>query len=80
MRLIFKHTTTIGIREKAVSRYTLDRQLETVDTPYGKLRRKRSSGYGVTRVKLEYDDLARIAEEEGLSLQEARELLKDYER
>lgn len=79
VRLIFKHTTTIGVREKAVSRYTLDRQLETVDTPFGKLRRKRSSGYGVTRVKLEYDDLARIAEEEGLSLQEARELLKDYE-
>ena len=80
VRLIFKHTATIGVREKAVSRYTLDRQLETVDTPYGKLRRKRSSGCGVTRVKLEYDDLARVAEEEGLSLQEARELLKDYER
>ena len=79
-RLIFMHTTTIGIRETAVDRYTLDRKIETVETPFGMIRRKRSSGYGVTRVKLEYDDLARIADEKRISLAQARELLKEYER
>jgi uncharacterized protein (DUF111 family) len=39
-----------------------------VDTPYGKIRRKVSTGYGVQRVKLEHDDLARIAKEQNLSL------------
>ena len=78
-RLIFRHTTTIGIRETAIDRYVLDRQIETVRTPYGTVRRKRSSGYGVKRVKLEYDDLVRIADERGISLQETRAILKDYE-
>ena len=60
-RLIFKHTTTIGVRESLLNRYTLDRATETVETAHGDVRRKTSSGYGVTREKIEYDDLAKIA-------------------
>ena len=47
-------------------------KIETIETPSGPVRRKISSGYGVTREKLEFDDLARIAEAEGLSLEEVR--------
>ena len=61
--LIFMHTTTIGVRESVMKRYVLDRELETVQTPYGGVRCKVSSGYGVSRVKYEYDDLSRIAKE-----------------
>ena len=53
-------------------RYVLDRKLETVQTPYGDVRRKVSSGYGVSRVKYEYDDLSRIAKEHNISLDEVR--------
>lgn len=70
--LIFRHTTTIGIRETATRRYVLDRTIETVQTEYGEIRRKTVSGYGVTRSKYEYEDLARIAKERGLSLHEIR--------
>ena len=70
VRLIFRHTTTLGIREKRCERYVLERSIDTVDTPYGKIRRKVSTGYGVQRVKLEYDDLARIAKEQSMSLSE----------
>ena len=70
VRLIFQHTTTLGIREKRCERYVLERSIDTVDTPYGKIRRKVSTGYGVQRVKLEYDDLARIAKEQSMSLSE----------
>ena len=45
--------------------------METVDTPYGPVRKKVSSGYGVRREKFEYEDLARIARVENLSLSEA---------
>lgn len=75
--LIFKHTTTIGIRETATKRYVLDRQIETLDTPYGKVRRKDSSGYGTTRSKYEYEDLSNIAKERNISLEEARKLVED---
>lgn len=74
--LLFKHTTTIGVRETRFHRYVLCRSSETLDTPYGKVRRKTSSGYGVTRVKYEYDDLSRIAREQGVSLKEAREKIE----
>ncbi len=72
--LLFKHTTTLGIREAVMQRYVLKRDLVTIDTPYGRVRRKDSEGYGVKRSKYEYDDLSRIAREKGVSLREAREL------
>ena len=72
VRVIFQKTTTIGVREHACSRYTLKRSFETVQTPYGEVQKKISSGYGVTREKYEYEDLARIAREQGLSLAEVR--------
>ena len=68
--LIFKHTTTLGIREKLCNRYTLTRREEIVQTPYGPVRQKISSGYGVERSKYEYEDLAKIAKENGLSLKD----------
>lgn len=68
VRLIFKHTTTIGIRENVYKRYTLERSEETVQTRYGDIRKKISTGYGVTREKYEYEDLARAARENGISI------------
>ncbi|MBP5669309.1 MAG: nickel pincer cofactor biosynthesis protein LarC, partial [Lachnospiraceae bacterium] len=72
---IFKHTTTIGIRECAMKRYVLNRSVETVETPGGIIHRKVSEGYGTKREKAEFEDLARIAREQGISLWEARENL-----
>ena len=72
--LLLRHTTTIGVREHLCRRYTLTRTQDTVDTLYGPVRRKTSQGYGVTRSKYEYEDLARIADAQGLSLAEVRAL------
>ncbi len=76
VRLIFRYTSTIGIRELISERYILDRSEETLDTAYGRVRCKRVSGYGVDRCKFEYEDLARIAREQGVSIAEARELVR----
>lgn len=65
---LFRHTTTLGIRENQLHRYTLTRRTETMDTPYGPVRQKISSGYGVERSKPEYDDLTKIAREQEISL------------
>ncbi len=70
----FKHTNTIGIRESVCKRYTLSRHFETVETEKGSVRKKISEGYGVRREKLEFDDLAKIANENNISLKEARAL------
>ena len=75
VQLLFKHTTTIGIRETKMQRYTLDRKIYEVDTSLGSVRVKISSGYGVTRKKVEYEDLARLAKEKGIPLSEAEEII-----
>ena len=73
-QLIFKHTTTLGIRESEKRRTVLQRSFSQVETPYGTVRRKDSTGHGVQRGKYEFDDLARIAREQNITLREAAEL------
>lgn len=74
--LLFQYTTTLGVRETVCRRATLQRHTETVDTPYGPVRKKVSSGYGITRGKYEYEDLAKIARERGKSIPSILEELK----
>jgi uncharacterized protein (TIGR00299 family) protein len=59
---IFSNTTTLGVRRRLCDRYELQRETETVSTPYGEIRVKRG--------KPEYEDLARIARKTGRSLLE----------
>ncbi|MBR1586599.1 MAG: nickel pincer cofactor biosynthesis protein LarC [Clostridia bacterium] len=70
--LILRHTTTLGVRRVACARYTLPRTVETVDTPCGPVRVKVAKGPGFTKSKAEYDDLARIARDQGIPLDEAK--------
>ena len=77
---IFKYTTTLGVRENTYNRYTLMREINKIDTPYGEIRVKRSYGHGVEREKLEYEDLAGIARTTGKSLIELKNELVDNER
>lgn len=65
--LIFRNTTTLGVRECRCRRYALSRAERTEETPYGKLRVKTASGWGVVRSKPEYDDVARLAGQSGES-------------
>lgn len=76
---MFRHTTTLGVRESSCRRYVLRRELDTLDTPWGPVRRKTSGGYGVSRAKYEYEDLARIARERGIGLDQARGLVEGGE-
>ena len=75
LELIFKHTTTIGIREKKIQRYILDRRIEETQTPYGIVHTKVSEGYGTVRRKPEYEDLAKIAAQQDKSLMEIKKNL-----
>ncbi len=74
--LIFRYTTTIGIREIISERYILEREEKLIDTPYGKVRCKFVSGFGTKRHKFEYEDLARIAKERGTGISDVRSELE----
>ena len=73
LTLIFRHTTTLGVRENRLHRYILDRKTEAVQTPYGPVRQKIATGYGVERKKYEFEDIARLARENDLSLKDITE-------
>ena len=71
-RLMLKLTTTLGVRCRRLRRYTLAREGVTLDTAYGEVRAKRSHGFGVDRVKPEFDDVCAIARREGISPRDVR--------
>ena len=70
LKNIFKHTTTLGIKEYRPLRYALKRELMKEETLFGEVQKKISKGYGVERTKYEYDDLIRIAQDNDQSLEE----------
>ena len=70
--VMMKHTTTLGIRRQDMSRYVLERRMETVTTAFGDIRIKRAAGMGVERSKPEYEDVAALAREHGVSLETIR--------
>ncbi|MCQ2407053.1 MAG: nickel pincer cofactor biosynthesis protein LarC [Oscillospiraceae bacterium] len=74
--LIFRHTSTLGVRIHVCERDTLTRRTEQIETALGTVRVKCAEGCGVTREKPEFDDLARIAEEQSLSLRAVAEIVK----
>jgi len=72
--LMFRETTTIGIRVSTVLRTSVSRDTETRETPFGNVTFKVSKlGETVLNVKPEYEDLRSIAESEGIPM-------KDLER
>ncbi|NCC69376.1 MAG: DUF111 family protein, partial [Clostridia bacterium] len=69
--IMFKHTTTIGLRVSREERYVLNRSTDVVQTEYGPIRVKKSGLGGLEKMKPEFEDLARIARENGMTLTEA---------
>ncbi len=68
LHLMFKYTTTLGIRENLMQRHVLHRSIETKETKFGNIPCKISTGFGVSRSKYEYEDLARIARAQNMSI------------
>ena len=73
---LFRHTTTLGVRELLCPRYPLLRSFREAETPWGPVTVKRAEGWGVSREKPEFEDLAKIAREQNLSLRDVKEKIK----
>jgi hypothetical protein len=70
-RLIFTHTTTLGVRRRLMARSILHRRHETVQTPYGPIRVKVGSGADTEfTASPEYSDCAAAAAAHGVSVKE----------
>ena len=69
--LLFRETTTIGVRTYEARRRVLERQTVSVETPHGTVRMKiaRLNGH-VLNAAPEYEDCQRLAAERGVPLKE----------
>ena len=73
--IIFRETTTLGIRERTQSRSILDREIQSVETQYGTVRVKIASwGEGeekqIINVQPEYEDCATLARQHNIPWRE----------
>lgn len=74
--IIFNNSTTIGLREYPVTKTVLDRQEKEIETELGKVRVKCSYFQGKEiRFKPEFEDLKKLADQHGLSLNEVEKII-----
>ncbi len=74
---MMKHTSTLGIRRQEMSRYVLQRSVETLSISYGEVRMKQASGMGVKRSKPEFEDVAALARKYQVPLRTIREKITE---
>lgn len=74
---IFKHTSTIGIRESVMNRYVLNRKIEEKHTKLGTIQVKKSFGYGCEKEKVEYSTLSELALKNNMSISQVKKLISE---
>jgi uncharacterized protein (TIGR00299 family) protein len=78
-KIIFTHSTSIGIREQTLSKSILRREIISVETPYGKIQVKQSYYNGkLINAKPESDDCRRLAEQHEVSLDEIEKAVMNH--
>ena len=74
--VIFKHTTSIGLRYRREQRTILNRQNTAVMTPFGEVRGKVIDFDGSRYVYPEYEDVKAIAQKQGLSIRDVFDICR----
>lgn len=75
--IIFRETTTIGIRRQVLERSILDREIKTVSTSLGNAKVKVCTyPDGEREMYPEYEDVARLAKKNSISYQKAYDIIK----
>ncbi|MBD0345561.1 MAG: nickel pincer cofactor biosynthesis protein LarC [Coleofasciculus sp. Co-bin14] len=77
--VVFRETTTLGVRRLTQQRAILERDIQRVQTEYGEIRVKvawseRSSRKTITNMQPEYEDCAELARANNLSWREVHQL------
>lgn len=73
-KIIFRETTSIGVRYRYESRTELKREITEVNTEYGKIKVKKVISNGETYIYPEYESIRQIAIEKGIPLKELYKL------
>ena len=73
--MVFRESTTIGVRHQELSRECLDREMVTVTTPVGPVRFKVARRNGrILNAQPEFDDLAKLSQDRGIPIKDLQAL------
>ena len=71
--VVFRESTTIGVRYREMSRECLEREVISVDTPFGPVRVKIARRDGVVvNAAPEFDDCARLGRDRGVPVKDVQ--------
>jgi uncharacterized protein (DUF111 family) len=70
IRIIFKETTSIGVRETLMERTVMNREKITKPTPWGDVVLKKCEYLGIVKTYPEFESVKKLALQNDLSLQE----------
>lgn len=74
--ILFRETTTIGVRRYPVEREVLERRMEEVSTPYGQAKVKVCMLDGKEIRYPEYESVKKLAREQGMAYEEMYQVVK----
>jgi pyridinium-3,5-bisthiocarboxylic acid mononucleotide nickel chelatase len=75
-QILFRETSTLGIRHRLQERKILYREIHEVETKYGKARVKMAWRNGFWTIQPEYEDCARLARSQNVPLIQIQEIVK----
>ncbi len=70
IKIIFRETSTIGMRVTLQERVIMNREGVTLETPYGQVDGKRLTYGDIEKTTVEYESARALAEEKGIPLSE----------
>lgn len=76
--IMFRETTTIGIRRTHVERSVMDRHIMNVDSPIGPVSIKVCNHNGIRRFYPEYDSLSALCRERGISYRQGYDIVSSW--
>ena len=75
-QILFRETSTLGIRYRLQERKVLYREIHEVETEFGKARVKIAWRDGFCTIQPEYEDCAKLARSQNIPLTQLKEIVK----
>ncbi len=76
MDVLYRETSTLGLRMQRVDRYKLPRREVIVESSLGPIRGKEARWKEEVRITPEFEDCRRVAQEKGVPLQQVYEAFR----
>jgi hypothetical protein len=77
LSVLFKYTSTSGVRYQKINRFVLSRDVEEFNSSLGRVKIKKFKYLGKEKFKFEYQDLKKIADNKDISISEVKKYLKN---